>query len=144
MKTIICLGALLLVGFLGLSWAGAASTLGTFAESPDHPATWVSGADNVHQALRWDDSRRVLVADVKYSTIAYADNTHPTEENDYTLSFPAVRFDAQSGEFTAKGTKVATLHHGIFGADVVLDKGVELSVHRHHGHIFASLMPSDD
>jgi hypothetical protein len=116
---------------------------GVYASSPDHPSTWVNGADNIHQALRWDPEKHMLFADVKYSTILYADSVHPTEENDYALSFPSVRLDSATGVFKANGVRVGILRHGFFGSHIVLDKNVELDIHRHHGRIFAVLGPSE-
>lgn len=116
---------------------------GAYAVSPDHPHTWVSGADNVHQALRWDSQKQLLFVDVKYSTILYSDDANPTEEQDYSLSFPSVHLDPAHGVFTSKGITIGKLHHGLFGANIVLDKGVELDVHRHHGRIFAEIVPSE-
>ncbi len=145
MKTLSSLGLAVLATVLLLSSpAMADSTFGAFAVSPDHPSTWVNGADNIHQDLRWDEDKHLLVADVKYSTVLYADSVHPTEENDYTLSFPSVKFDPATRTFTAKGQKIATLRDGFFGSDVVLDSKVELDIHRHHGRIYAAIMPSEE
>jgi hypothetical protein len=144
MKMISAFFVLFLLVFNSQAALGAPPALAVYAASPDHPHTWVSGADNVRQALRWDDNRQMLVADVKYSTVAYADDTHPTEENDYTLTFPTVRFDRTSGKFTAHGTTVAMLHHGLFGVDIVLNRDVELSIHRHHGRIFGQILQAEE
>lgn len=129
---------------VGLAWlpVRAADSAGqVFVESPDHPQTWVSGASNIHQDLRWDTQKGMLVADVKYSTRDYADDANPTRESDYTLSFPNVRFDAATNRFTVHGVTVGTLRQGLFGSEVVLDKGVKLSIHRQHGLINAMIMP---
>jgi hypothetical protein len=117
-----------------------------YAWSPDHPRTWVDGASRSHQALRWNGDKHLLVADVTYSTADYADNIHPPEEDDLRLTFPTVRFDAATDKFTAGGVTVATLQHGFFGPHVVLAPDVQLSVHRHHGVVWGSLIPgnSDD
>ena len=122
----------------------AQAELTAYAKSPDHPSTWVVGATNIHQALRWDESKRMLVADVKYSTRDYADGIHPTEEGDYTLSFPTVHFDSSSSKFTANGVTLGTLRHGFLGSHVVLDPQVELDVHRHHGKIYAVIARSEN
>jgi hypothetical protein len=144
MKRISLLLALISISFITASSLRAdQGVAGAYATSPDHPTTWVSGADNVHQDLRWDADKHMLFADVKYSTLLYADDSNPTEENDYSLSFPMIHLDAASGEFTINGVKVGTLHHGFFGANIVLDKGVELDIHRHHGRIFAAIEPSE-
>jgi hypothetical protein len=145
MKTLVVGIALISMAFMTQGSLRAAQPVaGGCVTSPDHPSTWTSGADNVHQALRWDPDKHMLFADVKYSTILYADDTHPTEDNDYTLSFPTVRLDPASGVFTANGMKIGTLHRGFFGSNIVLDKSVELNIHRHHGRIFAMIVPSED
>jgi hypothetical protein len=112
-----------------------------FLESPDHPQTWAAGASNVHQALRWDAQKGMLFADVKYSTRDWADDTNPTRESDYSLAFPNVRFDASSGRLISNGTTIGTVRHGMFGSEVVLNRGVQLSIHRHDGKINAMIMP---
>jgi hypothetical protein len=113
----------------------------TYATSPDHPSTWVDGATRTHQDLRWSDDKHMLVADVTYSTRDYADNTHPTEDDSYTLRFPTVHFDSATGKFTVGGVTVAHLEHGFFGSHVALEPKVALSIHRHHGVITAALIP---
>ena len=123
-------------------WAQA--DLLAYAQSPDHPSTWVVGATNIHQAIRWDASKQMLVADVKYSTRDYADSVHPTQESDYALSFPSVRLDSSTNKLMAHGATIGTLHHGLFGSEVVLKRGVELDVHRHHGKIYAAILPGDN
>jgi hypothetical protein len=113
-----------------------------YAWSPDRPKTWVDGAMRAHQSLHWSDDKHMLVANVTYSTADYADNTHPTEENEYTLTFPTVHFDASSGKFTAGGVTVGHLKNGFFGTHVVLEPNVQLSIHRHHGVIVGALIPA--
>lgn len=145
MRTMAYIFAVLLLMTFGFECPVHAQTdLMAYAKSPDHPSTWVVGATNIHQALRWDESKRMLVADVKYSTRDYADGIHPTEESDYTLSFPTVHFDSSSNKFTAHGVTIATLRHGFLGSRVVLDSRVELDVHRHHGKIYAMIIPSEN
>ena len=142
MKTFTLFLSFLLVGFVAFSPAYGQVASYAFAKSPDHPSTWVVGASNIHQDLRWDETQQMLVADVTYSTRDWADSTHPTHENEYTLAFPTVRFDKSSHTFVANGTQVGTLKHGLFGPDVVLDPNAELDIHRHHGLIFAAINPS--
>ncbi len=112
-----------------------------YAWSPDHPKTWVDGATRTHQSLRWSDEKHMLVANVTYSTADYADNTHPAEEDEYTLTFPTVHFDAGSGKFTAGSVTVAHLRDGFFGSHVILEPNVRLSIHRHRGVIVGALIP---
>jgi hypothetical protein len=83
----------------------------------------------------------VLFADVKYSTRDWADDTHPAQESDYSLAFPDVRFDSGTGRLVSNGTTIGTVRHGLFGSEVVLDRGVQLSVHRHDGKIKAMIVP---
>jgi hypothetical protein len=118
----------------------AFSQVGVCAASPNHPDTWVIGADKVHQALRWDAATHTLFADVKYSTGNYADDTHPTKVDDFALAFPTVQFDAQSGTFTANGQAIGTLRHGLFGSEVALKPGVALDIHRHHGKVYGRII----
>jgi hypothetical protein len=113
---------------------------GVYAASADHPETWVVGADRVHQDLRWDKGTNMLVADVKYSTAAYADEDFPTAEDDFTLTFPEVRFDAARQVFTADGVTIATLKGSFLGPVVVLNRDIALSIHRHHGIIYAAIV----
>src|SRR5579871_6545133 len=110
----------LLAALLGLGLARAQAYDQLVATSPDHPTTWVNGATRVHQNLRWSKEKNMLYGDVTYSTADYADNAHPTESNDFSLAFPSVHFDAATGKFTANGTVVATLQHGLFGDSVAL------------------------
>ena len=97
------------------------------------------GADNIHQAIRWDESKRRLFADVKYSTMEYADSMHPTKEEDYSLAFPSVHLDPETNKLTSNGSLIGTLRHGFFGSEVVLIHGLELDVHRKHGRIYAAI-----
>jgi len=115
-----------------------------FVESPDHPQTWAAGASNIHQALRWDARKGELVVDVKYSTRDWADSAHPTQEGDYSLAFPNVHLDAASGRLTSNGTTIGNVRHGLFGSEVVLDRNVQLSIHRHEGKIHAMIIPGGD
>ena len=111
------------------------------ARSPDHPATWVDGAMRDKQTLLWSPTKHMLFALVKYSTADYADATHPPLESDLSLSFPTVHFDQASGRFSTNGRVVATLQHGLFGSSVRLDPSLALSVHRHHGVVYAAIVP---
>jgi hypothetical protein len=113
---------------------------GVYTMSADHPETWVAGADRVHQDLRWDKKTNMLVADVKYSTNADADKTFSPAEDDFTLTFPGVRFDAAKKVFTVDGATIAQLKDGFFGPVVVLNKGIALSIHRHRGIIYAAII----
>jgi hypothetical protein len=115
-----------------------------YAKSPDHPKTWVDGATRTHQELRWSDEKHMLVADVVYSTADFADGPHPTQEDDFTLTFPTVHFDPASGKFTANGVVVARLHGGLFGHEVALDPKVDLSIHRHHGVVYGALIAHEE
>jgi hypothetical protein len=142
MKTFTLFLSFLLVGFVAFSPTYGQVSSFAFAKSPDHPSTWVVGASNIHQDLRWDRTQQMLVADVTYSTRDYTDSMHPTREDEYTLAFPTVRFDKSSQTFLADGTQVGTLKHGLFGPDVVLDPKAELDIHRHHGRIFAAITPA--
>jgi hypothetical protein len=83
----------------------------------------------------------MLFAVVKYSTADYADSTHPIEEEDFTLPLPSVRFDSNSKQFTVNGTVVATLRPDLIGSSVALDPKLTLSIHRHHGVIYAAIVP---
>ena len=114
----------------------------SYTMSPDHPSTWVDGASRMHQDLRWSDDRHMVVADVTYSTAAYADNTHPTEEDSFVLRMPDIKKDA-TGNLTVGGVAVGTLKEGLFGTHIVLAPNVQLSIHRHHGVIFAALIPGN-
>ena len=144
MKTNILLLSVLLMG-LGASFPtyGQVSSY-ALAKSPNHPSTWVIGASNIHQDLRWDHVRHMLVADVTYSTVDWADSANPTEESGYTLSCPSVHLDRASQTLTAGGTHIGTLTHGLFGTEVKLDPKAELDIHRHHGKIFAAIAPSTE
>jgi hypothetical protein len=141
MKTITLCLSLVLVGFAASFAAYGQMNSGAFARSPDHPSTWVVGASNIHQDVRWDKTHQMMVADVTYSTRDWADSAHPTEESEYTLSFPSVRMDRSSGSLVAGRTQVGKISHGLFGNDVVLSRNVELEVHRQHGKIFAAMVP---
>jgi hypothetical protein len=136
--------ALMLLAFITECPVNAQSELLAYAKSPDHPGTWVVGATNIHQAIRWDASKQMLFADVKYSTRDYADSVHPTQESDYALSFPSVHLDSSTNKLTAHGTTIGALRHGFFGSEVVLRRGLELDIHRHHGKIYAAILPSDN
>ncbi len=144
MKTSILSLSLPLVG-LGVSFPtyGQISSY-AFAKSPDHPNTWVVGASNVHQSLRWDHTHHMLVANVTYSTRDWSDSVYPTHESEYTLSFPSVHLDRSSQTLTAGGTQIGTLTHGLFGTGVKLNPKAELDIHRQHGKIFAAIAPSVD
>jgi hypothetical protein len=142
MKTSALLLSLLLVGY-GASFPtyGQVNSF-AFAKSPDHPGTWVVGASNIHQDLRWDNARKMLVADVTYSTRDWADSVYPTHESEYTLSFPSVHLDKSSQHLSAGGARIGTLTHGLFGTEVKLNPKAELDIHRQHGKIFAAIAPS--
>lgn len=143
------IAAAVLLAALGLSSAHAQNypvPRFSYAMSPDHPKTWVDGATRTHQDLRWNTEKRLLVADVTYSTAEYADNTHPPEEDNFVLTFPSVKFDAATKRFLAGGKVVATLQDGFFGHHIVLARDVQLSIHRHHGAVYGAFVPgsSDD
>ena len=130
------------MGSVALSSAQTQTSPVAVVKSPDHPETWVVGATNIHQALRWDNSRHMLVADVTYSTRDWADSMHPTRESEYTLAFPSVHLDRTSEALTANGSRIGHLTHGLFGTDVQLVPEAELDIHRQHGKIFAAIAPS--
>jgi hypothetical protein len=112
------------------------------ARSPDHPSTWVDGATRERQSLRWSPSKHMLFALVTYSTADFADGPHPTQEDDFSLALPTVHFDPASNHFLVDGTVIATLRHGIFGSSVALDPKLALSIHRHHGVVYAAIIPA--
>ena len=93
------------------------------------------------QSLQWSPTKHMLFALVTYSTRAYADGTHPAQEDDFSLALPSVHFDASSDHFLVDGSVVATLQHGFFGSSVALDPKLALSVHRHHGIVYAAIVP---
>ena len=112
--------------------------------SPDHPQTWVVGGNQQSKKLRWDVAGNQLVADVRYSNTDYADSMHPPRNDDHTLAFPSVRL-TKGGDLCAMDRmgNTATIGHlqeGLFGKEVVLNKGVDLRVNRVHGLIQASLV----
>jgi hypothetical protein len=111
------------------------------ARSPDHPSTWVDGATRERQSLLWSPTKHMLFALVTYSTADYADGPHPTQEDDFSLALPTVHLDPSSGRFLVNGTVVARLRHGIFGSSVALEPNLDLSVHRHHGVVYAAIVP---
>jgi len=141
-RTTCFLQTLLAMAFAGALTARAQTDHSPIVGSPDHPSTWVVGATRMHQNLRWSPEKQMLVADVVYSTENYADGPHPTQEDDFTLSFPTVHFDPASGRFTVKGVAIATLHHGLFGSSVILNPRMALSIHRHHGIVYGAIVPS--
>jgi hypothetical protein len=143
-KAAFFLTILIVMGAFCGSSARADYNENAYAKSPDHPKTWVDGATRTHQELRWSPDKHLLLADVTYSTADFADGPHPTQEDDFVLTFPTVHFDPASGKFTAGGVVVATLHGGILGHDVSLDPKVELSIHRHHGVVYGALIPHYD
>jgi len=142
MKAITILVSVVATGFMACSSAFAQVSSYSFATSPDHPSTWVAGASNVRQVLRWDRSRQMLVADVRYSTRDWADSVHPAHDSDYTLTFPTVRWDHNSGMLEANGHAIGKVSPGLFGTNVHLSQRAELDVHRHHGRIFAAINPA--
>ena len=113
--------------------------------SPAHPQTWVAGAHEKAKTLRWDSSRNMLVADVKYSTEDYADSVNPTREDSHSLPFPRVRLAKNGTDLLATNhlgqtAKIGRIEDGLFGKEVVLNNGVSLNVHRANGKIHASLV----
>ncbi len=113
--------------------------------SPDHPQTWVAGAHQKAKTLRWDSSRNMLVADVKYSTEDYADSVNPTREDSHSLPFPRVRLAKNGTDLLATNhlgqtAKIGRIEDGLFGKHVVLNNDVSLNVHRADGKIHASLV----
>lgn len=112
--------------------------------SPDHPQTWVVGANRESQTLRWDGNRRILLCDVKYSTKDYADSVNPAESDSHTLTFPRVHLAANGVDLCATNREgqtatIGQLRNGLFGKEVVLNKHVDLNVHRIDGAIHAAL-----
>ncbi len=139
-RTLLLFFASLVLACTAATQARADYNEDAYAKSPDHPKTWVDGATRIHQELRWSPDKHMLLADVVYSTQDYADGPHPTQEDDFTLTFPTVHLDPASGTFTAGGRVVARLH----GDGVKLDPKVELSIHRHHGVVYGALVPNYD
>lgn len=117
--------------------------------SPDHPDTWAAGAHQNWKALRWDSSRQKLIADVEYSTADYADAVDPTQTDEHSLTFPDVRLagngvDLLVSNHEGKRISIGHLKKGILGTEVILNKGVNLDVHRgDHGKIYASIVYDD-
>ena len=141
MKAISVLLSIIAAGFVSASPGFGQMSPYSFAKSPDHPSTWVAGASNIRQVLRWDPSKQMLVADVRYSTRDWADSVHPANESDYTLTFPTVQLDRASGTLEASGRPIGKVSSGLFGTNVHLSQKAELDVHRHHGRIFAAINP---
>ena len=113
--------------------------------SPDHPQTWVVGANQQAKSLRWDSSRHMLVVDVKYSTQDYADSANPTQIDYHTLAFPNVRLASNGSDLLASNhasetARIGHISNGLFGKRIVLNNNVNLNVHRMHGKIYASLV----
>ena len=87
----------------------------------------------------------MLVADVEYSTVDYADSVNPTETDYHSLAFPNVRLASNGIDLvaTSRDGETATIgriENGFFGKKIVLNDGVDLNVHRLHGKIYASLV----
>jgi len=113
--------------------------------SPDHPDTWSAGALQQSKGLRWDSAHQRLVADVKYSTEFYADSVNPAQSDDHALAFPNVRLASNGTDLIAsnkqgESLRIGRLEDGLFGKNVVLNKGVDLNVHRIDGKISATLV----
>ncbi len=136
--------ALFIVAASGPLTAGEANAVYLKVSSPDHPQTWVVGGHPSSEKLRWDGARQQLVVDVRYSNSDYADSVHPVRDDDHTLVFPNVRM-ADGGNLLGTDrvghtAMIGRLKDGIFGKEVVLNRGVELNVHRVDGAIHASLV----
>ena len=133
------LAAFALIGTPAL--ALAQTPFGAYAVSPAHPQTWAAGAHLVHQALRWDTEKGVLVADIKYNTADYATSTQPVREDDFTLPFPAVRYDASTHDLIANGVTIGQVRDGWLGKEVVLHPRVALDIKlRHEGKVTAAII----
>jgi hypothetical protein len=57
--------------------------------------------------------------------------------------FPSVRFDPATNKFMANGVVIGTLRDDFIGHKVVLNHGVALSIHRHHGIVHAAIIRQD-
>jgi len=77
--------------------------------------------------------------------LSYADSVNPTMTDDHTLAFSNIRLARNGVDLRATNRigQTATIGHlkdGLFGKEVVLNKGVDFKVHRVHGAIHASLV----
>ncbi|HWB60073.1 MAG TPA: hypothetical protein VG733_11320 [Chthoniobacteraceae bacterium] len=139
--------ALLMAAAIGPLQAGPGADAGPALRitSPDHPATWEVGFnDKVGQALRWSERDGMLYLDVTYSRITYTDTTPPSDFKTYTVAFPGVQMDPAGNLYTLNDRKqkvvIGSRATGPFGKQIALARGVDLSAHRHQGHLNASLV----
>ena len=118
----------------------------TVLASPDHPAVWyVYDYDKLGQNLHWDDRNQSLVADVTYSLVPAENDWNPADYRTFILHFPGVQFNAvENTLYFRDGHKhkviLGHIEPGIFGKQVVLGKGIELSAHRHLGALNGALL----
>ncbi|MCE0497327.1 MAG: hypothetical protein LV481_05195 [Methylacidiphilales bacterium] len=138
------LGAVMILASAN-AWAASYSTpVYMKITSPEHPTTWTSGALQQSRVLRWDSSRQMLVADVKYSSKFYEDSANPGQTDDHQVAFPNVRLAANGTDLIAskhgESVIIGRVERTFLGQNIVLNKGVDFNVHRESGKIYASLI----
>jgi hypothetical protein len=119
--------------------------------SPDHPAVWYNRmGDKLTQYLEWNQAEDQLVLHVAYANVG---NTSAVWRDQYDidtfkLAFPNVHLDSTNNRLyvvTRHGHEdsIGHLEPGVLGTRVVLNPDLELSAHRQHGVVNASIMSAE-
>lgn len=139
------LGLFIYVGFV-TALAAAPTDSRVLVTSPDHPRTfWTSGFEEHDKYVQWNADADALEAHVVYGTPSYTDSWNPALYDHFQARFPNVHLNAAEGRLYVVGphhseVTIGHLQPGVFGNRVELEKNVDLSMHRHNGHLDAALV----
>ena len=137
----------LVYGCLATVLAAAPVDTRVLTTSPDHPRTfWTSGREQVDHYVQWNADAGALEGHVTYGTASYTGSWwNPAYYDSFKVQFPNVRLNTQEGRLYLLDSRkrevtIGYLQPGVFGQRVELEKNVDLSMHRHDGHLDAALV----
>ncbi len=134
-------------GCLALVLAASPTDTRILTTSPDHPRTfWTSGWEMMDHYTNWNADAGALEAHVTYGAPSADTNWwNPVYSDSFKVKFPKVHLDAREGRLYLLDSHkhqvtIGHLQPGVFGDRVELEKNVDLSTHRHNGHLDAALV----
>ena len=146
----------LIAGLLGLiiyclvMVLAAADEGGVILASPDHPRTWWTGDwDQFDHYVQWNSALGKLEGHVSFGDLASSDWANPMLYESFKVTFPGVHLNAREGRLYLldrhkRQLTIGHLEPGVYGSRVELEPNVDLSTHRHNGHLDAALVKAPE
>ncbi len=105
--------------------------------------------DSVDRYLQWNAAAEVLEGHAVYRDRQAGSSTNQCYVQSFAVRFPSVRLDALKGRLIVREKRgreiiVGHLSPGLFGDGVELAPNVELTMHRHSGHLYAALVQASE